>query len=210
MATRKDYASKKRGGKTATRSGGTKQAPRRKAPVKKPFPVKLLLVTVLMCGALGYLIFSLLQVNPHPKQETVTIATPKPQKPELARKPAKASAQQAETETDKRFEFYRILPKSEITTSDPTAYKSTPRDAKSEQLYVLQAGSFRNPNDADRMRAQLILLGLPNVSSQKTRNNKGETWYRVRTGPFDNRTTLKKAHDKLTKQNIFPLKVKAN
>ncbi len=221
MATRRDYASKKRSGKTATRSSGKKPAPqqRKKAPVKakKPFPVKLMLVTVLMSGALIYLLYSLLQVRPGEEAKPVAVkpkpaATVKaePAKPKPASKPQTTAKADSKAADEKRFEFYEMLPKSKITTSDPTVYKSTPKSAKSENTYLLQTGSFRNAADADRMRAQLILLGLPNVASQKSTNDKGETWYRVRTGPFDNRVNLQKAYDKLTKQNIFPLKIKAN
>ena len=103
-----------------------------------------------------------------------------------------------------------MLPKSEITTADPKNYKSTPRDVANEVQYLLQAGSFRNEQDAERMRAQLILLGLPNVRSEKTNSGNGNTWFRVRTGPFKNRTELKAATNKLARQNIYPLKIKAN
>lgn len=222
MAARKDYASKKRNGKTATRNTAKKPtAPRKKAPAKaakaakKPFPIKLLLVTVLMTGALGYLLYSLIQVKPGSDTvTTVSKPTPKPKtepkptvKAQEKPKPAQETTQAAKDE--KRFEFYEMLPKSEVTTSDPTVYKSTPKTAVAQQQYLLQAGSFRNAQDADRMRAQLILLGLPNVRSEKTSSGNG-IWYRVRTGPFKNRTELSAATNKLAKQNIFPLKIKAN
>ncbi|WP_370280543.1 SPOR domain-containing protein [Pontibacterium sp.] len=218
MAARKDYASKKRNGKTATRNTAKKPAPpRKKAPVKakKPFPIKLLLVTVLMTGALGYLLYSLVQVKPGSGTVT-TVSKPTP-KPKTEAKPAakvqeksKPAPQPQQTAKDeKRFEFYEMLPKSEVTTSDPTVYKSTPKTAVAQQQYLLQAGSFRSAQDADRMRAQLILLGLPNVRSEKTTSGNG-IWYRVRTGPFKNRTELSAATNKLAKQNIFPLKIKAN
>ena len=221
MAARKDFASKKRNGKTATRSSGKKPtAPRKQQPAaksKKPFPLKLLLVTVLMSGALGYLLYSLIQVKPGNTGTATTVSKPAPKPKAEAKKPEKpktAAAKPSKPDTastdEKRFEFYQMLPKSEVTTSDPTVYKSTPRNAVNVTQYLLQAGSFRNPADADRMRAQLILLGLPNVRSEKTASGNGGTWYRVRTGPFKNRTDLRDATNKLAKQNIFPLKIKAN
>lgn len=218
MAARKDYASKKRNGKTATRNTAKKPAaPRKKAPVKakKPFPVKLLLVTVLMTGALGYLLYSLIQVKPgNSTVTTVSKPAPKPKAEPKAVVKTQEKAQPAKpvqpaAKDEKRFEFYEMLPKSEVTTSDPTVYKSTPKSAVAQQQYLLQAGSFRSAQDADRMRAQLILLGLPNVRSEKTSSGNG-VWYRVRTGPFKNRTELSAATNKLAKQNIFPLKIKAN
>ena len=102
-----------------------------------------------------------------------------------------------------------MLPDSEVTTSDPTAYKSTPKDQAAETQYLLQAGSFRSAGDADRVRAQLLLLGLPNVHVSEVTTESGTTWYRVRTGPFLNRTTLKEGRNKLEAQGITPLAVKA-
>ena len=168
-----------------------------------------------MTGALGYLLYSLVQVKPGSGTVT-TVSKPTP-KPKTEAKPAakvqeksKPAPQTQHTAKDeKRFEFYEMLPKSEVTTSDPTVYKSTPKTAVAQQQYLLQAGSFRSAQDADRMRAQLILLGLPNVRSEKTSSGNG-IWYRVRTGPFKNRTELSAATNKLAKQNIFPLKIKAN
>lgn len=219
MAARKDYASKKRNGKTATRNTAKKPAaPRKKAPVKakKPFPIKLLLVTVLMTSALGYLLYSLVQVKPA-NNAVATVAKPAPKPKTEPKQTVKAQEKtkpaptkpQTTAKDEKRFEFYEMLPKSEVTTSDPTVYKSTPKTAVAQQQYLLQAGSFRSAQDADRMRAQLILLGLPNVRSEKTTSGNG-VWYRVRTGPFKNRTELSVATNKLAKQNIFPLKIKAN
>ncbi|HTT11406.1 MAG TPA: SPOR domain-containing protein [Burkholderiaceae bacterium] len=48
--------------------------------------------------------------------------------------------------------------------------------------YVLQAGAFRTPDDADAMRARLVLLGLDARVSPVDQN--GTTWYRVRVGPY--------------------------
>ena len=77
-----------------------------------------------------------------------------------------------------------------------------------EYLLRLQAGSFKVKADAERMRAQLILQGLPNVHTDTSKNKDGTLWYRVRLGPFDNRSKLSKAYDKLVQLNIQPLRIK--
>jgi cell division protein FtsN len=61
--------------------------------------------------------------------------------------------------------------------------------------FFLQAGSFRKRDDADRVRAQIILLGQNvQVESGTVRE---ETWYRVLVGPFANREQLASAQKQL-------------
>ena len=61
--------------------------------------------------------------------------------------------------------------------------------------FFLQAGSFRKQADADKVRAQIILLG----QSVKVESGtvKDETWYRVLVGPFSNREQLNGAQKML-------------
>ncbi|UVJ44384.1 SPOR domain-containing protein [Pseudomonas sp. LS1212] len=61
--------------------------------------------------------------------------------------------------------------------------------------FFLQAGSFRKQTDADKVRAQIILLGQAvQVESGTVRE---ETWYRVLVGPFSNRQQLTTAQKQL-------------
>ncbi|HSC83102.1 MAG TPA: SPOR domain-containing protein [Pseudomonas sp.] len=61
--------------------------------------------------------------------------------------------------------------------------------------YFLQAGSFRKREDADKVRAQLILLGQSvQVESGKVRE---ETWFRVLVGPYASREELSGAQKQL-------------
>lgn len=61
--------------------------------------------------------------------------------------------------------------------------------------YFLQAGSFRKQSDADKVRAQIILLGQ--AVSVESGTVKDETWYRVLVGPFSNREQLTTAQKQL-------------
>ncbi|KRW58939.1 SPOR domain-containing protein [Pseudomonas sp. TTU2014-080ASC] len=61
--------------------------------------------------------------------------------------------------------------------------------------FFLQAGSFRRKDDANNLRAQLILLGQNvQVESGTVRD---ETWYRVMVGPFASREQLGQAQKSL-------------
>ncbi|MBT2338185.1 MULTISPECIES: SPOR domain-containing protein [Pseudomonas] len=61
--------------------------------------------------------------------------------------------------------------------------------------FFLQAGSFRKEADADKVRAQIILLGQS--VSVESGTVKDETWYRVLVGPYSNREELTKAQKQL-------------
>jgi cell division protein FtsN len=61
--------------------------------------------------------------------------------------------------------------------------------------FFLQAGSFRKEADADKVRAQIILLGQTVAVESGT--VKDETWYRVLVGPFSNREQLTTAQKQL-------------
>jgi len=88
-----------------------------------------------------------------------------------------------------RFEFYKVLTdKQEKSIAAPpkVSDKSMASDRKSTAAYeshLLQAGSFQNAEDAEKLKAKLALLGVEaNVQSANI-PDKG-VWYRVRLGPY--------------------------
>ena len=129
-----------------------------------------------------------------------------------ARSAIEASAEQARKDAEKignaakpSYDFYRLLEKQ--TVEVPVGeYKSTPKDAVDAYEYRLQAGSFRSSEDADRMRATLLLDGLPAYTESSTVN--GSTWHRVFVGPFSDRSRMNKAQDVLVSHRISPLELK--
>jgi cell division protein FtsN len=66
---------------------------------------------------------------------------------------------------------------------------------------MIQAASFRNDKDADRMRADLILSGM-DTNIRKTIGKNGKPWYRVVIGPFVSRSKMNRAKDKLANKDI--------
>lgn len=163
-----------------------------------------LIVAVSFIGGLWFL-------AQQPKDQTApapaTTATPVDVKP--IAKPATESAEVSDKTEDNKsgFDFYNLLPESQVTPQKVEAYKSTPKDPNKKTNVLLQAGSFRKLADAERLRAQLILLNLPNVVTDKTTSSSGSVWYRVRVGPFDNRSMLNKAEDILAQNNIVSLRI---
>lgn len=90
-----------------------------------------------------------------------------------------------------RFEFYTLLPESEVaspgtsSTPAPTPTETPPEVAAPQGNFFLQAGSFRQEAEANRVRASLLLLGF-DVQLENVRIN-GDPWYRVHVGPFASR-----------------------
>ncbi|WP_191602166.1 SPOR domain-containing protein [Marinomonas algicola] len=192
-----------------------KGATRKSAPAKPPAKNKirwwLWLFILLLAGAFIFGLAQLSKVQP-PASQKMSIqpsssavepqkAVPKkvePKKPEPAKN---AQTKPAATAPKKdNFEFYQILQDSKVDTSHVDAYQSTPR-GEQDFLYMIQAASFRSNSDADRMRAKLILLGL-NASIRQTTGKDGRPWFRVVLGPYESRSKMNRAQDKLVSQDI--------
>lgn len=75
---------------------------------------------------------------------------------------------------------------------------STPESASSR--YFLQAGAFRSENDAETIKAQILLLGLPAHVQQAQVG--GSTINRVRVGPFEGIDDMNRARAQLGSQKI--------
>lgn len=182
----------------------------KKAKQKSGISSIRLFLTLIIVGGFGMALFFLAQQPkdqeaPIPTQQEQTTAPAAPAAPSTASKPA---SKPATDQTNKNgFDFYQLLPESEVEAPQVEAYKSTPKDPNKKTNTLLQAGSFRSKKDADSMRAKLILLNLPNVVVEKTTNASGSVWYRVRVGPFDNRSMLNKAEDILAQNHIAPLRI---
>jgi SPOR domain len=73
--------------------------------------------------------------------------------------------------------------------------------ASSSGNYFLQSGSFSTMDQADRLKAQLALLGLE-ASVQNVTLNKTNTIHRVRVGPFRDYATLNEARAVLRQHGI--------
>lgn len=123
--------------------------------------------------------------------------------------PKKTPPPAVEEAADKRFTFYDILPNMEVETT-----VETPRNDSSPQpqaivepgVYVLQAGSFSTPEDADRRRAELALHGIES-RIQRVRINDRD-YYRVNIGPTDDLDELNLLRSRLRAANIDVLRIR--
>ena len=114
----------------------------------------------------------------------------------IKRNPTKEKKVEAPTQPTKtRFDFFTILPEMEVFIPESELQSSDSNNTSDEHTinedgksYVLQAGSFKNLIDADRLKASLSLLGLEANIQSVTVNN--QQWHRVRTGPYTNTKDL--------------------
>jgi cell division protein FtsN len=71
---------------------------------------------------------------------------------------------------------------------------------------MLQAGSFRQKDDAERRRAELLLLGLePKIEETSSDNGR---WFRVFLGPFESQESMSRARGLTANQDIDTLVLK--
>ena len=94
------------------------------------------------------------------------------------------------------FQFYEIFPKNEV----PIVEQSEQVEDSTPTRYVLQTGSFSSAEDADRMRATLILMGLETYIQEIT--VRGELRHRVLIGPLESDRQLNQIQGKLTEADI--------
>lgn len=122
---------------------------------------------------------------------------------EAAKQPAKS--QEAKTEARPRFDFYRILPGQEEPVTERQVREAVRQAEKSgggiKETYLLQAGSFQNPADADNLKAKLALLGLE-ASVEPTNLAEKGIWYRVRIGPYSRLEEINRVRQQMVENGI--------
>ena len=202
----RDYARKDRPAK-ASATSRTKPARQTKPKAARPKPkasaraqhgslsLKWILSLAAVGGFIGFIFYlNSLPANPGSQPQAVS------EKP--APKSAKTPAETTKQEDKPGFRFYEMLPESEVVP--PKVEEYTPGPTQTDFNYLLQSGSFRSKEDAERQRAQIAFQGL-RASTQRIDLDNGSVWYRVNVGPFTSRSQMNSAIDKLVSLNIQPL-----
>lgn len=142
-------------------------------------------------GFIGFIVY-LNTVPTEPERKSSAPAVQAPAQPKPAPEP-KARPE---------FRFYDMLPDSEVVP--PTVEEYRPSPSQQNIRYMVQTGSFRSQEDAERQRAQIGFQGL-RATVSRIELDSGSVWYRVNVGPFDNRSQMNSAVDKLVAISIQPL-----
>lgn len=146
-------------------------------------------------------------------------------------------ADQAASDAGKKpsFDFYSVLPEKEVVIPDADLAAKAKQEAQQQAAaannpvqpttptanteitttntttatgsgYLLQVGSFPSGADADGMKAKLALQGFSANVQPVTIN--GQTWNRVRLGPFHSATELEAARQRLASAGIHAIALK--
>jgi cell division protein FtsN len=164
-----------------------------------------------LCGlAIGLGIAGIVYVKDHRPDATVTRAGKADKKKSRASEPPDAeSGDSGSDEPAKSYAFYDMLPKFEVVV--PEKEKDVRPDSKSvpetrRGTYVLQAGSYKNFADADRVRAQLALQGIESKVQKVSVDN--DTWHRIRIGPISKLDELNRLRQILRKADVDVLVIR--
>jgi cell division protein FtsN len=132
---------------------------------------------------------------------------------ELTKKEAMAKATQSEsspaekeTPPQPQFDFYTLLPKSQ--PPQPQAPVPNKATSPASPRYVLHIASLKNSSDADRLKAELILLGFD--VALKTTDVNSIAWTRVDVGPYTSLNDAQADQERLKKNNIRSALIKAS
>ena len=175
-----------------------KAAPRRgasRAKAKSGPRVPTWLIAV--CGVVVGLFIAFLFTLEPGRESVKRGAAPIPPTPQAVEQPKRQSPS---------YDFYTLLPESEVvvprpapppTPPTPPTEPAKPAATAPATQYFLQAGSFRQRAEADRVRAQIILMGLDaRLEDAKLAN--GDVWHRVQVGPFADPARLSQAEQTLS------------
>jgi cell division protein FtsN len=130
-----------------------------------------------------------------------------------AENPDAPTINNAKTETPAApdFQFPNLLKGDEINI--PRADNNTDTDSKASPdtnaSYLLQVGSFKNLDEAESLRVNLLLLNLP-VFTEAFKTSSGGKLHRVLVGPFNNNKESSSARKKLMENNLDSLLLKRN
>jgi cell division protein FtsN len=119
------------------------------------------------------------------------------------RPPPDTAAVDPAGQSAERYDFYQMLPHFEVVV--PEKERDVKRDVPTATIqrpgvYVLQAGSYRDEMEADRIAKQLSLEGI-DAKVQRVAVD-ADVWYRVRIGPVSELSDLNKLRKKLHDADI--------
>jgi hypothetical protein len=112
-----------------------------------------------------------------------------------------------------RYDFFTVLPEMEVVVPElelkrKAAPMTDSTSGRQSDSYILQAGSFKSAADAEQMKARLALMG--SMATVQTVTVNGETWHRVRLGPFEGARKTDEMRRLLSDNQIDTLVMKTN
>jgi cell division protein FtsN len=136
--------------------------------------------------------------------------SPRPEPQQRTSSPTDGDTGTAGNEGSERYDFYEMLPNFEVVVpeKDRDVKRDAPGTARIDRpgVYVLQAGSYRNQADAERVSAQLKLQGIDAKVQRVAVDN--DVWHRVRIGPINDLAELNKVRKQLRAADVDGLVIR--
>ncbi|MEL0641202.1 SPOR domain-containing protein [Pseudoalteromonas aliena] len=162
-----DYINKKPAGRNS----------KKQAPAKKPFPILLVLVALILFGGFAYGLW-FIKSNADPK---------------LVEKQANPTpAKKVEVAIPRTPEFIKEIREHEIQVEVKEIEQKGP--------YVMQCGSFKTHAQAESLKAKIAFAGL--ISEIKEAKGSNGIWYKVRLGPYKTKRQAESDKNKLKRVKI--------
>ena len=117
-----------------------------------------------------------------------------------------ATAPALEVTVGPRFDFYTVLPNQDLDLNPGIEPADLQSGNTNTVQYLLQVGSFRQQDDADRRRGELALLGLE--ATVEPGDGENGRWYRVYVGPFESRSEMARARSLTAQADMDTLLLK--
>lgn len=170
-----------------------------------------------LCVAVGFYLVEGLPALMQSGQESPVVATSPPEKAPGTTENDGDANRPADSKPTPRFDFYTILPEMEVsvpewetresagepvdTPTSAAAGDAVATPATDAERYILQIGSFRQPDEAERVKANLALLGI-STEIQRVVIDDGDVWHRVRAGPYQGDASLNQTRQRLIENDI--------
>ncbi len=148
-------------------------------PERKPFPVLLIMLAVLLAGGFAYGLWYI-KHNADPK------AIKAQQK--ALEQPAKTVIQKPKTP-----EFINEMKQQEI--------KVEVNEPEQQGPYMMQCASFKTYAQAETLKAKIAFAGL--LAEIKRSEGKNGVWFKVRLGPYETKRLAESDKNKLKRQKIM-------
>lgn len=122
---------------------------------------------------------------------------------------ATAAEESAAAEAPASYDFYEMLPKFEVVV--PEKEREVKRDIPTSPIerpgvYVLQAGSYRRLEDAERIKKQLGLQGI--AANVQRVSVDADVWHRVRIGPLNDLDEINRLRTRLRNAELDALVIR--
>ena len=103
-------------------------------------------------------------------------------------------------DTGPTYDFYDMLPKQEVEVPESSKRAAAPASTLPTGDVTLQAGSFKQPAEAEKLQARLAQYGVDAKIQRFSLED--ETWYRVRIGPIATVEELETVRAKLAEAEV--------